>query len=81
MQTPDRKPTISLFGVCVPWRRLCGGSTPSHVALAARVSRRPTHRYHIGVTPVEAVAAAFAQWVVPDLPLYGMDHERGDFAP
>ncbi|MBB5869019.1 hypothetical protein F4553_002398 [Allocatelliglobosispora scoriae] len=25
--------------------------------------------------------AAYAQWITPDLPLYGNDHERGDFAP
>jgi hypothetical protein len=41
----------------------------------------PTAGYDVGVIPVEALAAAFAQWVVPDLPLYGLDHERGDFAP
>lgn len=27
------------------------------------------------------ILAAFAQWVTPDLPLYGNDHDRGDFAP
>jgi hypothetical protein len=26
-------------------------------------------------------AAAFAQWATPDLPLYGNDHDRSDFAP
>jgi len=26
-------------------------------------------------------AAAFARWITPPLPLYGDDHERGDFAP
>jgi hypothetical protein len=25
--------------------------------------------------------AAFLQWITPALPLYGNDHERGDFAP
>jgi len=48
---------------------------------AARANRTETRGYHVRVIPVEAVAAAFAQWVVPDLPLYGMDHERGDLAP
>jgi hypothetical protein len=33
------------------------------------------------VISLEAVAAAYAQWIVPDLPLYGNDHERGDLAP
>jgi hypothetical protein len=32
------------------------------------------------VIPIEAAAAAFAQWITPDLPLYGNDHERGDSA-
>lgn len=39
--------------------------------------------------PIEAAApgayaprsAAYAQWITPDLPLYGNDHERSDFAP
>jgi hypothetical protein len=31
--------------------------------------------------PVEAVAAAYARWTTPDLPLYGNDHDRSDFAP
>jgi hypothetical protein len=26
-------------------------------------------------------AAAYASWITPDLPLYGNDHERSDFAP
>ena len=30
---------------------------------------------------VAAVESAYAQWVCPDLPLYGNDHERADFAP
>ncbi|GAA2640980.1 hypothetical protein GCM10010399_88340 [Dactylosporangium fulvum] len=30
---------------------------------------------------IEAVSSAYAQWVTPDLPLYGNDHDRGDFAP
>jgi hypothetical protein len=25
--------------------------------------------------------AAFLQWITPALPLYGNEHERGDFAP
>jgi len=25
--------------------------------------------------------AAYASWITPDLPLYGNDHERSDFAP
>jgi hypothetical protein len=33
------------------------------------------------VNPLDAVAAAYAVWVTPDLPLYGLDHERADFAP
>jgi hypothetical protein len=33
------------------------------------------------VIPVQAVAAAYAHWITPDLPLYGNDHERADFAP
>jgi hypothetical protein len=31
--------------------------------------------------PLEAVAAAYGRWITPDLPLYGNDHERSDFAP
>jgi hypothetical protein len=34
-----------------------------------------------GVPMPAAVAAAYGCWVTPDLPLYGNDHERGDFAP
>ncbi|SCL53873.1 hypothetical protein GA0070604_2871 [Micromonospora eburnea] len=37
--------------------------------------------YRRQVIPVEAVAAAYAQWITPALPLYGNDHERADFAP
>jgi hypothetical protein len=33
------------------------------------------------VIALEAAAAAYAQWFPPDLPLYGNDHDRGDFAP
>ncbi|GIE87500.1 hypothetical protein [Actinoplanes regularis] len=33
------------------------------------------------VNPLEAVAAAYAAWFTPDLPLYGLDHDRADFAP
>lgn len=33
------------------------------------------------MTPLDALAAAYAQWSTPDLPLYGNDHERADFAP
>jgi hypothetical protein len=25
--------------------------------------------------------AAYTAWITPDLPLYGNDHERSDFAP
>ncbi len=28
-----------------------------------------------------AAQLALARWVTPDLPLYGNDHDRGDFAP
>ena len=38
-------------------------------------------RYACRVNPLDAVAAAYAVWVTPDLPLYGLDHERADFAP
>ncbi|MBB3095020.1 hypothetical protein FHR83_002683 [Actinoplanes campanulatus] len=31
--------------------------------------------------PVEAIAAAYTRWITPDLPLYGNDHDRSDFAP
>lgn len=47
--------------------------------------RRARHRHAMGyrrlVIPSEAVAAAYAQWITPALPLYGNDHERADFAP
>jgi hypothetical protein len=33
------------------------------------------------VIQLEAVAAAYGRWITPDLPLYGNDHERSDFAP
>jgi hypothetical protein len=33
------------------------------------------------VIPLEAVAAAYGCWITPPLPLYGNDHDRGDFAP
>lgn len=38
-------------------------------------------RYRQRVIPVEAVAASYARWAAPALPLYGNDHERSDFAP
>ncbi|WP_203817706.1 hypothetical protein [Paractinoplanes ferrugineus] len=28
-----------------------------------------------------AAMLALARWVTPDLPLYGNDHDRADFAP
>jgi hypothetical protein len=28
-----------------------------------------------------AAQLALTRWVTPDLPLYGNDHDRGDFAP
>ncbi|WP_433382427.1 hypothetical protein ACQPZX_18920 [Actinoplanes sp. CA-142083] len=28
-----------------------------------------------------AARLALARWVTPDLPLYGNDHDRADFAP
>jgi len=28
-----------------------------------------------------AALLTLARWVTPDLPLYGNDHDRGDFAP
>lgn len=28
-----------------------------------------------------AALLALASWTTPDLPLYGNDHDRGDFAP
>jgi hypothetical protein len=33
------------------------------------------------VIPIDAVAAAYGCWITPDLPLYGNEHERSDFAP
>jgi hypothetical protein len=33
------------------------------------------------VIPIEAAAAAYGCWITPDLPLYGNDYERSDFAP
>ncbi|GAA2711753.1 hypothetical protein GCM10010429_28590 [Micromonospora olivasterospora] len=38
-------------------------------------------RYGRRVVRVEALAAAYARWATPALPLYGDDHERADFAP
>jgi hypothetical protein len=38
-------------------------------------------RYARRVNPLDAVAAAYTAWVTPDLPLYGLDHDRSDFAP
>ena len=38
-------------------------------------------RYRRHVTPVEAVAAAYARWITPALPLYGNARDRSDFAP
>jgi hypothetical protein len=33
------------------------------------------------VIALEATTAAYGRWSTPDLPLYGNDHERADFAP
>jgi hypothetical protein len=35
----------------------------------------------IQIEAMAGLAAAYAQWITPDLPLYGNDHERGDLAP
>jgi hypothetical protein len=48
--------------------------------LSAVDTREWSDRVLVVIT-LEAAAAAFAQWIVPDLPLYGNDHERGDLAP
>lgn len=50
--------------------------------LQTEFAQRPIPRcYRRRVIPVEAAAAAYAQWLTPALPLYGNDHERADFAP
>jgi hypothetical protein len=36
---------------------------------------------NLGVYASAAALLALARWVTPDLPLYGSDHDRGDFAP
>ena len=52
------------------------------LSTSALLAIRPSRiEYGARVNPLSAVAAAFAQWVVPDLPLYGNDKERGDLAP
>jgi hypothetical protein len=33
------------------------------------------------VITLAAAQQAYRQWITPDLPLYGNDHERGDSAP
>jgi hypothetical protein len=33
------------------------------------------------VIPLQQLTAAYAEWITPDLPLYGSDHDRGDLAP
>jgi hypothetical protein len=38
-------------------------------------------RYGYRVIALEPHAAAYAEWITPDLPLYGSDHDRGDLAP
>jgi hypothetical protein len=35
----------------------------------------------VGIIGSVICRSAFQQWITPDLPLYGNDHERGDFAP
>jgi hypothetical protein len=45
------------------------------------VARAPRLNYGQCVISIQADAAALACWITPDLPLYGNDHERGDFAP
>ena len=39
-----------------------------------------THPPSPRVSGITALVA-LASWVTPDLPLYGNDHDRGDFAP
>lgn len=61
-----------------------GPSLSGHTAAnAPNGNFPPGHRvgYRRRVIPVEATAAAYAQWLTPALPLYGNDHERADFAP
>ncbi|GAA4445421.1 hypothetical protein GCM10023170_024240 [Phytohabitans houttuyneae] len=50
----------------------CTTTAPGYASHAAVPAR-----YGVAVIPHRA----FRQWVTPDLPLYGNDHERGDFAP
>ncbi|BCJ40764.1 hypothetical protein GCM10010168_92120 [Actinoplanes ianthinogenes] len=45
-----------------------------------RNARQASGRVRL-VTPIDAIAAAYVGWVTPDLPLYGLDHDRADFAP
>ncbi|GLY99785.1 hypothetical protein Acsp02_70380 [Actinoplanes sp. NBRC 103695] len=59
---------------------VCGGTGELGGAPKGR-RRRVMWSMVVGVITLEAVAAAYAQWVTPDLPLYGNDHNRGDFAP
>jgi hypothetical protein len=46
--------------------RFASATPPARFASAARLT---------------ASLLALARWVTPDLPLYGNDHDRGDFAP
>lgn len=58
-----------------------GDGDAGGLAGRARAARRGAGRTLAAVNPLDAVAAAFSAWVTPDLPLYGLDHDRADFAP
>ncbi|GAB3367210.1 hypothetical protein GCM10027452_29090 [Micromonospora halotolerans] len=71
---------------CLPGQRLgtAGPSVSGHKGAKATNGNFPPDArvgYRRRVIPVEATAAAYAQWLTPALPLYGNDHERADFAP
>jgi hypothetical protein len=55
----------------------------THTRGSAHPGARPSA--HPGAPRAARASAAallvLARWITPDLPLYGDDHDRGDFAP
>jgi len=66
--------------------RLAASALRTGVSTGHSLSAAPPRGVTCHQPPWERRASAaallvLARWVTPDLPLYGYDHDRGDFAP
>ncbi len=61
--------------------RITGCFTPLALFVASPPRGITCHQPPWAERASAAALLALARWVTPDLPLYGDDHDRGDFAP